>query len=155
MAQAKTEVRAAYPLPAYNYRVSVAGETLRFSEVSGLKQEYEAVEYRHGLSHWTGPRILPGMPKTVTITLKRGIVPKGGVLQDWLAKTYSEPFYGKAKRDLVIDLCDERGVPVVSWTVAEALPTALEAPAFDASSNEVAIETLELRAKRIRIEFHD
>jgi phage tail-like protein len=41
---------------------------------------------------------------------------------------------------------------VISWKVINAFPTKLDAPTFDASSNDVAIETMELRADNITIE---
>ena len=52
MAESKSD--QAYPLAAYNYRVTVAGTTMSFSEVSGLAVEYEKVTYRHGLSFREG-----------------------------------------------------------------------------------------------------
>jgi phage tail-like protein len=41
---------------------------------------------------------------------------------------------------------------VISWKVVNAFPTKLTAPTFDAKSNDVAIETLELKADLITME---
>ena len=40
MALTKEQIKIDYPLPAYNYRVDVAGESITFSEVSGLDRAY-------------------------------------------------------------------------------------------------------------------
>ncbi|MEM6804933.1 MAG: phage tail protein, partial [Bacteroidota bacterium] len=56
------------------------------------------------------------------------------------------------KRDIYIRLLDEVGSPVISWLVINAFPVALIAPNFSASSNEVAIEQMNLMADRIAIE---
>lgn len=155
MALSKSEIRDGYPLPAYNYRVSLDGEAMAFSEVTGLRQEYESVVYRHGLSHWSGPAIIPGMAQVVEITLKRGLVRRGSALGDWIDGIYRNPLRLGSCCDLVIDLCDESGAPVVSWTVSGALAVALEAPGLDASANDVAVETLRLKARSVRVKFHD
>ena len=45
MAQDKAYIAANYPLPAYNYRVTIDGIVVSFAEVSGLSVEYEPVTY--------------------------------------------------------------------------------------------------------------
>ena len=60
----------------------------------------------------------------------------------------------KAVRAVQVSLCDEQGQPVVSWRVAKALPVKLEAPTFSADTNEVAIESLDVMAAGISIEYH-
>ena len=47
---------------------------------------------------------------------------------------------------------DEAGNAVVSWKVLNAFPTKLDAPSFDANSNDVAVESMELMADRVTIE---
>ena len=56
------------------------------------------------------------------------------------------------KKDIYVRLCDEEGNAVISWKVINAFPTKLEGPAFSASSNEVAVETMELMADGVRVE---
>lgn len=57
------------------------------------------------------------------------------------------------QRNLVIDLCDEEGLPVVRWTVLKAMPVKLEAPSFKADSNEVAFEQMDLIAHELKVEY--
>jgi phage tail-like protein len=145
MAESKSDQR--YPLTAYNFRVTVAGTAMSFTEVSGLAIEYEMVTYKHGLSFWEGESIKSyRYDKYVPVTLKKGIVKGGKQLYDW--------FKAMDTRNLDISLCDETGIPVVTWHVGKALPLKLEAPSFQANTNEVAIETFELMATRISIEHH-
>jgi len=143
------------PLPAYNYRVTIGDKSYGFSEVSGLSLAYEPVTYKHGLSFLTGEKIIPGMRQAVKLILKRGITQgeAGLFLADWLEATYANP-YVNHKRDILIDLCDEKGLPAVRWKVARALPVKLDAPTFTAIANEVAIESLELIAHEIKIEYN-
>jgi phage tail-like protein len=156
MAQRKDQVKASYPLPVYNYRVTVGDRTLGFSEVSGLSIEYESVSYKHGFSFATGTKIIPGMRQPIKLTLKRGIVTNtkdGNFLASWIQDAYANPFK-TAKQDIVIDLCNEKGEPSVRWKVQGALPVKLDAPTFDSNSNDVAIETLELVAHDLKIEYN-
>jgi phage tail-like protein len=158
MAIDKSVIKSSYPLPSYNYRVTVLkdGESLvvGFSEVSGLQVEYEPVSYVHGLSFKLGGRLIPGKRQGIRITLKRGVAKGNDLLQGWFSGVYNDPFFTSAKRDILIDLCDELGTPVVRWTVTGALPVKLEASTFTADSNDVAIETLELVAHRLSVTYN-
>ena len=151
MALSVGDIKNGYPLPAYNYRVSIGVNTLSFSEVSGLSIEHEVVTYRHGLSFYEGDIHLPGKKQPVQIRMSRGVRIKGDHLFKWIDSIQ----LGKVEReDITIDLCDEEGNPVISWVVVNAFPSKLEAPGFTASTNDVAIEVLELRASEIRITYH-
>jgi phage tail-like protein len=157
MPDTKDTIESTYPLPVYNYKVSIAtdgnAEVMGFSEVSGLGVEYEPVTYKHGLSFVMGAKIIPGMRQPIRITLKRGIIKNRAYLQSWLNTAYNEPFSMSKKRDITIDLCDETGKALLRWTVQKALPVKLEAPTFSADSNEVAIETMELVAHGLKTSF--
>lgn len=158
MAQDKESIKLTYPLPAYNYRVTILkdGEPLviGFAEVSGLSIEYEPVVYKHGLSFLMGSKIIPGMRQHMRITMKRGIVQSGDYLQKWFDNSYKDPFFSSAKRDILVDLCDETAVPVVRWRVQGALPIKLDAPTFDANTNEVAVETMEFIAHSLTVDYN-
>jgi len=158
MGQDKDQIKSSYPLPAYNYRVTILkdGESLvlGFAEVSGLSIEYEPVTYKHGLSFVMGSKIIPGMRQPTRLTMKRGVVQANDALPGWIQRVYSDPFFSSAKRDILIDLCDEAGEPLIRWTVEGALPIKLDAPAFDANTNEVAIETMEFVAHGVRVDYH-
>ena len=144
-------IRDKFPLPVYNYRVTIGTEAHGFSEVSGLNIQYEAITYKHGLSWREGSLQMPGMPGEVKVTLKRGLVRTRSMMLKWLETSC---LHHVEKRDLTIDLCDEQGIPVVSWKVINAFPLKLEAPSLSSDSNELAIESLELLASGIAMTFH-
>ncbi|MCP4993483.1 MAG: phage tail protein [Gammaproteobacteria bacterium] len=149
MAEQKAFQKLTYPLPAYNFRVTVDGISMSFSEVSGINLEHETLTYRHGFSFWEGERIRSyKLDKYVPITLKRGTVHGISFLYDWL-KEQSE-----GARALDVSLCDEQGQPVVTWHVAKAVPIKLAVPSFRADSNDLSIESLELMGAGISLEHH-
>ena len=48
------------------------------------------------------------------------------------------------RKTITITLLDEEETPAASWQVINAWPTKYTAPDFNATSSEVAIETLEI-----------
>jgi phage tail-like protein len=117
---------------------------MRFAKVSGLQREYKTLTYRHGLSFIEGEQITKYFVDTyVPVTLVQGTVIGAKSLHEWLERSKPCP--------LEVGLCDATGTPVLAWRIAKALPVKLTAPTFDAKTNEVAIDTLELRAAGITI----
>ena len=155
MALSKDEIKTAYPLALYNYKVEVGSDTVAFSEVSGISTSFETTTYRESPIEGgaRGPRVMhmPAQRKESTITLKKGIV-KGvslPALYEWFNATENNL---TDKKDIYIRLCDETGAAVISWKVLNAFPTKLDAPTFDANSNDAAIETMELMADSVLME---
>lgn len=149
MAETKAFQKASYPLPAYNFRVTVGDTTVSFSEVSGVTLEHETVTYRHGLSFWEGEGIKKYYyKKYIPITLKKGTVQGSNFFFDWINQK------ADSRRSMEVSLCDENGEPVVTWKIASAVPVKLQAPSFDASGSDVSIESLELRAAGISVVHH-
>lgn len=155
MAVPASEIRQTYPLPVYNFRVEIGGEAIGFAEVSGLSMGFEITTYKESATAGgsPGPRTfhMPSQPTSPTITLKKGVVRGGSVntLYKWFAATALNQ---TEKRDVFVRLCDEAGAPVISWRIANAFPSKLDAPTFDAKSNDIAIESMELRADRVTVE---
>jgi phage tail-like protein len=151
----KDDIRTDYPLPVYNYRVEIGGDAVAFSEVSGLSIAYETSTYKESptASGAPGPRtmIVPGQRNAAKITLKKGIVRGASMKQlyGWIKTTTINQV---DKKDIFIRLCDEKGAAVISWKVVNAFPTKLDAPTFDAKSNDAAIESMELSADFIALE---
>ncbi len=155
MALAKDDIKTAYPLPVYNYRVEIGSDAVAFSEVSGLTITYETTTYKESPveSGAPGPRVMhmPAQLTAPTVTLKKGMVIGSSVstLFSWINATQINQ---TEKKDVFIRLMDEKGSPVISWKVTNAFPTKLEAPSFDANSNDAAIESMELMGDGIFIE---
>ena len=155
MAVSKNDIKTAYPLPAYNYRVEIGDTAVACSEVSGLSISYETQTYKESPveSGAPGPRVMvmPAQSVQPTVTLKKGVV-KGvsvPVLYDWIRTTRINQV---EKKDVFVRLLDENGAAVISWKVANAFPTKLDAPSFTADSNDVAIESMELMADAVTLE---
>jgi len=155
VAVTKETIQTDYPIPVYNFRVEIAGEAAAFSEVSGLSIGFETTTYKESpvASGAPGPRVMqmPAQRTQPTITLKKGLVRKTSmkVLYDWIKTVQVNQI---EKKDIFVRLCDEAGDPVISWKVSNAFPTKLDGPTFDAKSNDVAIQSMELKADFITLE---
>lgn len=155
MALAKSEIKTAYPLPVYNYRVEIAGVAVGFSEVSGLSIRRETTTYKESPTAGgaPGPVVfrMPAQAANPTITMKKGLVRKGSIaaLYKWISATQINQ---TEKKDIYVRLCDEKGDAVISWKVINAFPTKLDAPSFSANSNDSAIESMELIGDSVVIE---
>ncbi len=141
-----------YPVPAYNYTVSISGTTLAFASVSGLDLGYDIGIYKHGLTFREGAQLIVGVQDTIRLTMTRGIFRSGQLAQmyQWISsQTPEQP----VERDVTVQLCDASGQPVVIWQAAGCVPAKLSAPTLAADSNEVAIGTLELVASSLVMNF--
>jgi phage tail-like protein len=154
MATSTADIKAQYPLPVYNYKVEIDGVAIAFSEVSGLAIGFETTTFKQSptASGKVGPQILymPSQPTVVNITLKKGLVRGGSIstLYTWINSTAINQIQ---KKDIVVRLMDEAGNAVISWTVINAFPTKLDAPTFDANSNDVAVESMSLTADGVTV----
>ena len=146
MADTPQEQRKRYPLAAYNFRVTVDGVQMRFAKVSGLAREHKFVTYRHGLSYLQGEDVRSYYLQTYApITLEQGVVAESATLSAWLQGFVTKP------SSMEISLCDEQGAPIVAWSVAKAVPVKLSAPTFDAATNQVAVDTIEVQVTGVSI----
>jgi phage tail-like protein len=130
-----------YPLPAFHFVVDWAGTNVGFTEVTGLTYEIQAIEYRAGSSAEFFVTKMPGLQKFNNITLKRGVFKRDNEFFIWLNTVKQSTI---ERRDITIKLLDENGTPVMIWSVKQAFPVKLEGPSFKSSSNEAAIESIEL-----------
>lgn len=136
------------PFRSFNFLVEVDGVTTAgFSEVSGIMIETEPIEYRNGNEDII-VRKLPGIQKFGNITLKRGFT-RDNALWEW-RKTVLD---GKTERHSgSITLLNEAREASIRWNFREAWPVKLEGAGFNATNNEVAIETLELAVEAVEVE---
>jgi phage tail-like protein len=139
MAVTIKEQAASYPLSAYNYRVLVGNLTMRFTKVEGLRWERKVVTYRDGLSFQDGEQIHSyRVDAFLPLTLHQGVVPKDRALHEWLQRGDSKV--------LQVLLCQADGSPILSWQAKRAIPVSVTLSTLDASTNDLAIDTLELQA---------
>lgn len=128
------------PFFNFNFIVELDGiATAAFSEVTGLDSTIDVIEYREGGRNTT-PLKLPGMTKYSNIVLKRGMT-DNVELFEW----HRQAVLGNLqRRNGSIIVLDRQGSEVARWNFVNAWPTKYDAPDFNASGNEVAVETLEL-----------
>lgn len=151
MAISKDDIEKSYPIPVFQYMVEIDGiDSMAFSEVSGLNIEVEAITYKDGMSHKEGNKYMPGNRTAINMTLKKGITKGSDELYQWINNISLNTV---DKRNVRVHLMTPDGVDaVISWKIENAFPTKLEGPSFSATSNEVAIESIELMADFLSIE---
>ena len=134
------------PYPAGNFEITVVGisddgKAVKgsFSEISGLGVDISVIEYRTGGEDIT-TRKLAGLKKFSNLVLKRGVI-GDATFWNWLAAAMN----GQVIRaDGTIALLDEKRQPVVIWKFHRGWPCKWTGPDLVASSNDVAIEELEI-----------
>lgn len=128
------------PYRGYRFRVELDGvERGGFQECSGLDFSQDPIEYREGPDPLY-PRKLPGLTKYSNITLKWGIS-KDEELWKWRDEALKGII--KRKNGSIILVSDE-GKDVYRWNFQAGWPAKWTGPSFNASGNEVAVETLEI-----------
>lgn len=130
-----------YPFKKYNYKVLIDNaEEAGFSEVSAPDITADPVEYREGNMVGKTAGKQPGILKYSNVTLKRGTT-ESLLFMNWMKEIQS----GKVTRKtIVITLMDDEMKESASWQLSKAWPTKYTAPDLNSTSNEVAIESLEM-----------
>lgn len=150
MAIAKDTIAESFPIPVFQYKVEIEGlDEMAFSEVSGLNIEVEPITYKDGMSYMKGIQYMPGNRTPIKLTLKKGMTIASEGLYSWMNDI---SLNAVEKKNITIRLMNVTGdAPVVNWVVENASPTKLEGPSFNATSNEVAFESIEVIADRMTI----
>lgn len=128
------------PYRGFNFIVEIDGiARAGFQECSGLDTAQDPVEYREGNEGLT-VRKLTSLVKYSNITLKWGIT-DDAELWDWRKNIMG----GKDDRkNGSIILLDTTGQEKARWNFREGWPTKWTGPTFNATSSDVAVETLEI-----------
>lgn len=135
------------PFLQLNFVVEVEGLAVAgFTEVSGVNTETDIVEYREG-SDLARMRKLPALAKFGNITLKRGYT-RSRELWEWRKSTLD----GATERhNGAVILLDESRNPVLRWEFFEGWISKYEGPALNASTNEAAIESIEIAVESVQL----
>ncbi|GGA02111.1 phage tail protein [Okeania sp. KiyG1] len=128
------------PYMTYNFAVEIGGVVVGgFSEVSGLSSEIELESYEEGgLNGYVHK-----FPKHTTypnLVLSRGLV-NIDLFSIWYEAT-SQGLIQQLNGTIL--LLNSQGLPVTWWTVKKAYPVKWEGPQLNASSDEIAVEKIEL-----------
>ena len=137
------------PFKNYSFLVEIDGiASSAFKSVSGLAAEAEVIEYREGSDPVSSSRKLPGRVRYPNVRLSRGLTTSRD-LWDWWQTVVDGTV---ERRNVAITLLDDSRAPVLRWLLREAWVAKFEGPEFDASKNEVAIETIELAHERLELD---
>lgn len=133
-----------YPPVSFYFRVEfgISKETndARFQSVSGLTVEYDMESFKEGGENRFEHK-LPVRTKYSDLVLKRGLLTDSAVV-DWCFKAFRNREFEPT--DVTVKLLNENGDPLKSWKVVRAWPKKWSISDFNATANEVVVETLEL-----------
>lgn len=137
------------PFRTFNFRLEIDGLTVgSFRECSGLAADGNSVDYREGTDIPRSVRKLVGLQTYPNITLKRGYT-TNTELWDW----YKNIVNGiPDRRNGSVILMDEQRKDVMRWSIENAWVKKIEAPTFNATANEVAVESVELVHEGLMLE---
>ena len=159
----KNTAGMAYPLTKMNFLVNVdglTGGTAAFNEVTGIEASVDVIEFRQGNSNSLAPVKIPGLVKHGNITLKMGYTIGNG-FKKWIQDCVSETRGAMNRKTITIELLDIRdGSPNATyettkgnilWLLKDAWVTKYSGPDLNASTSEVAIETVEIAYEELTI----
>jgi len=128
------------PYKGYNFRVEIDGITRAgFRECSGLEVTHDLIEYREGDEGLT-TRKLSGMVRYSNISLRRGISDD----QDLWVWHNATTTGNIERRNGSVILLNDTGDELARWNFREGWPVRWAGPSFNATSQEVAIESLDI-----------
>ena len=136
------------PYHGFNFLVEIDGITeAGFQECSGLDSSTDATDYREG-SDPNHLRKLRGLTKFSPVTLKRGITDSDQLWQ-WRQKVVDGRPDAETRKNISIVLMNETREEKWRWNLRRAWPSKYTAPTFNATSNDVAVETLEITHEEV------
>ena len=151
-----------YPLTKMNFLVSVdqVNGVAAFSEVTGVDASVDVIEFRQGNSSSLAPVKIQGLVKHGNITLKMGYT-KDQDFKTWIQNCVSEHRGETPRRNVTIELIDiSDGAPqaiqetvtgTLTWILKDAWVCKYNGPDLNASTSEVAIETVEIAYEELTI----
>lgn len=137
------------PPVAFHFNVMFAGVSppvpdTAFQAVDGLETGYEVEPLVEGGEN-AAQFMLPKPVRLQPVKLKRGLALATSGLVRWCKATLEGGLAQPIKpKTLVVSLLDADGLPVATWSLAEAYPLKWTIAGFDAMKNELAMETVEL-----------
>jgi phage tail-like protein len=151
MAQFSANPQRFDPYKNFKFRVRWEGKYVAgVSKVSALTRTTEVIKHREGGDPSTS-RKSPGKTDYAALTLERGVT-HDLEFEMWASKVWnygnglgSEMSLKDFRKDLTIELYNEAGQPVISYTVYRCWVSEYQAlPDLDANGNAVAIQHIKL-----------
>lgn len=151
MAQFSVNAQRFDPYKNFKFRVKWDGKYVAgVSKVGSLKRTTEVVKHREG-GDPSSSRKSPGRTEYEAITLERGVT-HDKEFEQWANKVWNfgsglgaEVSLKDFRKDLIIELYNEAGQPVMSYKVFRCWVSEFQAlPDLDANANAVAIQHIKL-----------
>lgn len=136
--------------PTFNFVVEIDGVAAAgFSELSGMEEETEVIEYREG-GDATTPRKFRGLTKYPPLVLRRGQSSDLDILK--MKQRTFDAFLGAAGfnspvyrfPNMYIVQRDNSGIDVMRWRVLKAWISKYSISDFDALASEASFEEIEV-----------
>lgn len=130
------------PLQKFRFRVTIPGlpAEIGFSEVSGLDLEFGVAEYNEGGYPYTHK--IPSKPKVSEVTCKRGSYSGDNAMYELVKANLTNPNF---RNTVIVEHLDRYGNVGKTYKLAECWASKWEGDDLDASSDDVAVETLTLQ----------
>lgn len=126
------------PFRAYRFRVEISGtEQGAFQSVSGLERQSQIETYREG-------GVNDFEHQLVTLTTYPPLVLKHGLVETELWDWHQDVILGDVRRETIsVVLLDEAGQEAWRWICADAFPSKWSGAELDATSSNIATESIE------------
>jgi phage tail-like protein len=134
-------------LASDRFRVEIDGLTVSgFLSVLVAEGEADVIDHRQGSDPSQHTLKLPGQVRYSSVILVRGVSKQQRELYDWWSSVANGPLQ---RRNLTVTVLDESGQDAVRWNVHDAWPRLYRVSPFDAGSDAILCETLELACERV------
>lgn len=131
------------PLASFNFKVDMQGTVFgSFRECTGMGSETELIEGKESSNGKLVYIKVPGALKWENIVLKRGITDSMDIWT-W-RKQVEQGNVKQARKNGTITMCDQNGEAIAQWTFKDGWPRKVSGPSFNAQSNEIGVEELEI-----------
>ncbi len=131
------------PLVSFSFYVDIGGVVVgTFRECSGMGSETELIEAKESDKGKLVYMKIPGALKWENIMLKRGITDSMDIWK-WRKQVEQGDVKGARKNGSVI-MYDQTNSEIARWNFVSGWPRKVSGPTFNAQSNEIGIEELEI-----------
>lgn len=140
-----------YPITKFRFSLRWDGlenaDSIGFTEVTGLDYQVDIVEYRDGMNRNLTKYKQPGLMKTSNCVCKQAVFKGNKNLYNWINGAdfaVSKRDGTKYRKTVYINLLDELGEIVATWTLQNAFPVKVQFSDLKADANEVAVDMIEI-----------
>jgi phage tail-like protein len=134
---------------AFYFDVRIGTASLAFQEVSGLSVAMKTQNVQEGGEN----RLVHQLPQQIEagpVVLKRAIAKTSDPLISWCKDVLEGDFSSPVvPQQVLVFLLDHTGAPARGWSLVRAYPTKWSVDGFNATKNELAIESVTLACSGI------